>query len=60
MTYYSTITPPFYLTLFCFFPIAAVCVLVSVWGAAMLCYVMLCHEFFYNDWLGRYSRNETL
>ena len=40
MTYYSTITPPFYLTLFCFFPIAAVCVLVSVWGAVMLCYVM--------------------
>ena len=24
------------------------------------CHVMLCHEFFYNDWLGRYSRNETL
>ena len=27
---------------------------------ALLCYVMLCHEFFYNDWLERYSRNETL
>ena len=24
------------------------------------CHVMLCHEFFYNDWLERYTRNETL
>ena len=43
-----------HLTLFRCFPIAA-CVL-----AFGRYYVMLCHEFFYNDWLERYSRNETL